>query len=194
MDDWLPNSVPPALPRIEDATKLCGFDMPSERQTGALLRTLVSSKPGGHFLELGTGTGLSAAWLLDGMDETSCLTSIDSNLDVSSIARTHLGDDSRFSLIVGNANDWLRQTNEGPYDLIFADAMPGKYEYFDEAWSLLRNGGIYVIDDMLPQSNWPDGHGENVERLLVELDSRMDCHLVRLMWGTGIVIATRTSV
>lgn len=32
--------------------------MPSDLQTGSLLRTLVTSKPNGLFLELGTGTGL----------------------------------------------------------------------------------------------------------------------------------------
>ena len=49
-------------------SKEMNFGMPSDLQTGALLRTLAASKPNGSFLEIGTGTGLETAWLLDGMD------------------------------------------------------------------------------------------------------------------------------
>ena len=64
---------------IAEATKLSGFTMASDVLTGSLLRTLASSKPAGRFLELGTGTGLSTSWILDGMDEYSLLTSVDNN-------------------------------------------------------------------------------------------------------------------
>ena len=47
--------------------------MPSDPLTCTLLRTLAASKPGGQFLELGSGTGLSTAWLLDGMDARATL-------------------------------------------------------------------------------------------------------------------------
>lgn len=192
MDDKTPLSIPSALLAIEEATRRHGFNMASDRQTGALLRTLAASKPGGKLLELGTGTGLSAAWLLDGMDAQSHLLSIELDASVSAIAQSHLGADSRLSLVVADGNAWLHETNDGPYDLIFADAIPGKYECFDEAWDLLKPGGVYVIDDMLPQSNWPPGHEERVPHLLADLDSRGDCHLTRLSWASGIVIAVRT--
>jgi predicted O-methyltransferase YrrM len=60
--------VPQALEKIEADTKSIGFSMGSERLTGALLRALAASRPKSKILELGTGTGISAAWLLDGMD------------------------------------------------------------------------------------------------------------------------------
>jgi hypothetical protein len=44
---------------------------PPSRGTGLFLRTLAASKPAGRFLELGTGTGVATAWLLDGMDHAS---------------------------------------------------------------------------------------------------------------------------
>ncbi len=189
MDDSSPNPVPNALPAIEESTRRYGFDMATEHQTGALLRTLAASKPGGMILELGTGTGLSAAWLLDGMDDSARLVSVELDANVSAIAKTHLGDDPRLSLVVADGNQWLRHTDDGPFDLIFADAFPGKYETFDEAWALLQPGGIYVIDDMLPQPNWPPGHQSRVDSLLTDLDNRSDCRLTRLDWASGIVIA-----
>ena len=53
--------------------------MASDHMTGALLRLLVSSKPNGNILELGTGTGLSTCWILDGMNSGSRLTTVDND-------------------------------------------------------------------------------------------------------------------
>jgi hypothetical protein len=44
--------------------------------------------------------------------------------------------------------------------------MPGKYDLFEETFALLKTGGFYIIDDMLPQPNWPAGHAERVMILL----------------------------
>jgi predicted O-methyltransferase YrrM len=55
----LPVRSPEHLAAIERATREHGFDMLSERRTGALLRLLAASRPGGRLLELDTGTGLA---------------------------------------------------------------------------------------------------------------------------------------
>ena len=77
MNEQIHQEFPKAYYTINEATKISGFTMASDVLTCSLLRTLASSKPGGKFLELGTGTGLSTSWILDGMDERSTLTSID---------------------------------------------------------------------------------------------------------------------
>ena len=192
MDDFEITRIPAALPAIEADTMVSGFDMPSERRTGALLQLLAASKPNSRFLEIGTGTGLATAWLLSGMDQYSTLISVDANQKVSDIASRHLGEDRRLTLVIDDANIWLQNVEEEAFDLIFADAMPGKYEHFDLAWKALSVGGFYVIDDMLPQDNWPDGHEANVERLLSQIESRKDCWLVKLDWSSGIVWVVRT--
>lgn len=191
MDDFEITRIPAALPAIEADTIASGFDMPSERRTGALLQLLAASKPNGRFLEIGTGTGLATAWLLSGMDADSTLISVDADQNVSDIASRHLGQDRRLTLVVDDASIWLQNVAEEAFDLIFADAMPGKYERFDLAWKALSIGGFYVIDDMLRQDNWPDGHEANVERLLSQIESRTDCRLVKLDWSSGIVLAVR---
>lgn len=192
MDDFEITRIPDALPAIEADTMASGFDMPSERRTGALLQLLAASKPNSRFLEIGTGTGLATAWLLSGMDAYSTLISVDADQKVNDIASRHLGEDRRLTLIVDDASLWLQNMEEETFDLIFADAMPGKYEHFDLAWKALSIGGFYVIDDMLPQDNWPDGHEANVERLLSQIESRTDCQLVKLDWSSGIVLVVRT--
>jgi predicted O-methyltransferase YrrM len=77
------------------------------------------------------------------------------------------------------------------FDLIFADAMPGKYHDLEHALALLKIGGLYVIDDMLPQPNWPDNHAPRVAALIETLESRRDLRLAKLRWSTGIVLAAR---
>lgn len=74
MNDLLNINEPKALAAIWADTRALGFTMASEPLTCSLLRTLAASKPSARFLELGSGTGLSTAWLLDGMDSRSHLT------------------------------------------------------------------------------------------------------------------------
>ncbi|MEE2979983.1 MAG: class I SAM-dependent methyltransferase [Pseudomonadota bacterium] len=193
MDDQAISPIPVSLPDIERETIALGFDMPSERHTGAFLRALAASKPAGRILELGTGTGLAMAWMLDGLGPTGTLLSIDSNPSVSAVAAGFLGSDPRVTFVVTDANGWFPAYGGPPLDLIFADAVAGKYENFESAWDNLALGGLYIIDNMLPQDNWPTGHDANVERLLSDLDARSDCHLVRMNWASGLVLACRTA-
>lgn len=81
--------------------------------------------------------------------------------------------------------------NKVRYDLIFADTWSGKYRMLDEALSLLLRGGLYVIDDMLPQSNWPDGHADKVDALMAELTQRTDLHVCVMNWSCAVVLAAR---
>ena len=77
------------------------------------------------------------------------------------------------------------------FDFIFADAMPGKYDLFDETIAMLNSGGIYIIDDMLPQPNWPLGHDEKVRSFINGLESRNDLLMTKMNWSTGIIIIAK---
>ncbi|CCH02926.1 O-methyltransferase family protein [Fibrella aestuarina BUZ 2] len=185
------HNVPSGFAEIQQASEAMGFSMPSDLQTGALLQTLVAAKPEARVLEIGTGTGLATAWLLAGMDADSSLISIDTAAYYQAVANQVLGSDARLTLVCDDAGTYLERYDAAPFDLIFADAWPGKYSHLDAALGTLATGGLYVIDDMLPQPNWPDGHGDNVDRLVADLESRSDLSLVRLAWSTGILIAVK---
>jgi len=192
MDDLADLTLPASLPAIVDRTAALGFSMPSEPRTGAMLRVLAASKPGGRLLELGTGTGLATAWLLDGMDRDATLVSVDIDPEPQAVARDILGDDPRLEIITADAAGFLDGQVAASFDLIFADAMPGKFELLDRTLSLLRPGGIYVIDDILPQANWPAGHAPKVPQLLADLAGRAALRIVSLAWSSGVVVAVRT--
>lgn len=186
-----PIRLPKQLEAIERDAADIGFGMGSDRLTGALLRALAASKPTSFFLELGTGTGLSTAWILDGMSPCSTLLSCDNDKRCVDVARRHLRRDARVTFYCEDGAEFLAGLKGRTFNFIFADTWPGKYDHLDEALALLNPGGLYVIDDMLPQPNWPEGHDRKVAALLEELDARKDLTLVRMSWSTGIVIATK---
>jgi predicted O-methyltransferase YrrM len=175
---------------LEESNRI-NFSMPSDLYTGSLLRTLISSKPNGKFLELGTGTGLSLSWIVEGMDKNSQVVSIDTEEKYLAIAKRFFESDSRVSLVCMDGAAWISENRGAQFDLIFADAWPGKYNMLDETLALLKVGGLYIVDDMLPQPNWPVGHAEKATNLIRYFDSLDHVQLTKLNWSTGVIIITK---
>ena len=184
-------TLPKNFIELRSRSEEINFSMPSDLQTGSLLRTLVTSKPGGSFLELGTGTGLSLSWIVEGMDVRSTVISIDNNEVYLSIAKNFFSDDQRVSIICRDGSEWIKNNQDKKFDLIFADAWPGKYESLDETLFLLKKGGFFILDDMLHQPNWPEGHQSNVDKLVDYLSLRADLQLTKMDWSTGLIIITK---
>ncbi|MER5484493.1 class I SAM-dependent methyltransferase [Streptomyces sp. NPDC002812] len=192
MDDT-PNQLPAGLPALRAKAAAAGFTLSSEDRTGSLLAALAAGRPGGRILELGTGVGEGTAWLLSGMDGASHLTTVELDATVQAVAREELGADPRVTFVAGDGGTWLEDFDGAPFDLVFADTWPGKFTHLDRALELVAPGGTYLIDDLLPQPGWPEGHQPSVERLLAELDAREDFRCVRLAWASGLLMAVRTA-
>ena len=190
MVDNIFSDMPVQYENIAEATKAVEFNMASDMQTGSLLKTLAASKPSGRILALGTGTGLATSWIVDGMDERTKLITIENNTLLLDIARKAL-QDSRLAFVLADGYAWIQTYSGEKFDMVFADAMPGKYDLFEETIGLVKVGGFYIIDDMLPQPNWPEGHADKVERFIGELGERNDIILTKLNWSTGIIIVTK---
>lgn len=191
MNDVDPSEYPGTYDSILNDTTAAGFTMPSDPLTCSLLRTLAASKPNSKFLELGTGTGLSTAWILDGMCNASHLLSIDSDATLLSIAQKHLGADNRLQLIDTNGEEWLEANQSQRFDYIFADTWPGKYNHLEMVLSMVKAGGFYIVDDMLPQPNWPEGHDLKATALVDYLKSRNDFAITIQSWASGVIVATK---
>lgn len=176
---------------IQRKSEEIGFSMPSDLHVGSLLKTLISSKPGAHILELGTGIGLSLCWMIDGMDKDAVLTTVDNDSTLIHIARTYFGNDERVEIICKDGADWIDKYNGLGFDLIFADAWPGKYSGIERILDLVKVGGFYIIDDMCAQPNWPDGHQKKVDGLIDYLAGRKDFSITKMNWSTGIIMAVR---
>ena len=182
---------PKYFQEIMEATKIIGFDQLSDTRLGSLLSTLVASKPNSKILELGTGSGLSTVWILNGMDKNSTLQTVDNDEQLVNIAKQYLSDDKRVEFFIENGEDLILRTKPNSIDFIFADTWPGKYNHLEETLNLLKSGGIYLVDDMLPQENWPDGHNIKADNLVQYLENRDDLNCTKLNWSTGIIICTK---
>ncbi len=191
MNDASSLNEPSNLAALWADTRAVGFTMASEPLTGSLLRTLAASKPSARFLELGSGTGLSTAWLLDGMDSHSHLTTVDHDAALLSILQRHLGADSRLTVVCADGDEFLRSLSGQQFDFIFADTWSGKYRLLETALDLLAPAGLYVVDDMLPQPNWPEGHAEKAASLIAGLERLQDFRVTKLSWASGIILAAK---
>ncbi len=192
LSDQASRHAPELLQAILSETAALGFTMASEPKTGALLAALAASKPGGRLLELGTGTGIGTAWLLSGMDRDARLDTVDVDEQAAAIARRHLSSDPRLAFHLVDGAAFLSRSPKAHYDLIYADAWPGKFSHLDDALSLLTLGGIYFIDDLLPQPNWSDGHAPKVTALIETLESKTGFLTAKLTWASGLMLVVRT--
>ena len=191
MTDDIIQEIPAAYAAINKATRENSFPMSSDILTCSLLRTLAASKPAGKFLELGTGTGLSTSWILDGMDKDSTLTSIDNDESILLIAKNNLSYDNRLNLVHMDGEDWVINNVSQKFDYIFADTWYGKYLLLDEVLEMLNQGALYIVDDMLPHANWPDGHHEKATNFIKYLENRNDLFVTKQNWATGIIICVK---
>ena len=182
---------PPELEALRVAATDRGFTMSSDNVVGRLLAVLVSTKPGGSMLELGTGVGHGTAWLRWGLTGEAHLTTVERDRELLDVARAVL-DDDRIEFVCADGADWLTQYAGPPFDLVFADTWPGKITHLDETLALVSYAGMYVVDDLTPQPTWPPGHAADITRFRDALRRRDDFRSVDLDAGTGMLIATRT--
>ena len=184
-------NLPATIEGLAADTRACGFELATDSLTCSLLRTLAASKKSARMLELGSGTGLSTAWLLDGMDATSQLTTVDNDTELLAILKRHLGNDKRLSVVCADADQYLASLRGQQFDLIFADTWGGKYRLLNETLDLLAPSGLYVIDDMLPRASWPEGHAEKAANLIHSLEQLDGFHIAKLNWASGVIVVTK---
>jgi len=126
---------------------------------------------------------------------TACgIDSVDNDPAAQGVAQRHLGHDPRVSFHLADGAEFLRKPPSPAFDLIYADTWAGKFSDLDVALGLVRVGGFYVVDDLLPQPNWPDGHALKIPVLINELESRGDFATVKLAWASGLLVLARTHI
>jgi predicted O-methyltransferase YrrM len=189
--DDTPTNRPVALAGIEATASDTRFTLSCQPRTGSLLATLAASKPAGHILELGTGIGAGAAWLLHGMDTDATLITVEADPRVQAVARTHLGHDPRATFLVSDADHWLDTYHGQPFDLAFVDCRPGKFHRLPDLINLLRPGALYVGDDLLPQPTWPPDHQARVDGFVTTITTAPGLRPTLIAWAAGLVVAAR---
>ncbi|MDD5197900.1 MAG: class I SAM-dependent methyltransferase [Candidatus Gracilibacteria bacterium] len=122
-----------------------------------------------NLLEIGTANGYSTIHLCMALRENGGkLTSIDYSLPsyneaVENIEKT--GMDDIATLIFGNALVELPKLTEASFDMIFIDGQKKRtLDFFQLAYPLLRDGGFFIVDDVIKFSEKMSGFYEFLEQ------------------------------
>ena len=169
--------------------KKAGFLLSSDDHTGSLIRTLAAAKPGGRLLEVGTGVGVGAAYLLAGMDAAARLITLERGPALANAARTLLAGDDRVAVITADAVEWLTAYHGPPFDLVFVDTTVAKFQRRDLLYRHMAPGALFIADDLLPQEKWTEAHGPRVERFRREILAEPGLVPTLIDWGSGLVVA-----
>ncbi len=129
--------------------------------TGTYLRHLAHQLSAQSVVEIGTGSGVGALWLLEGMMSSGTLTSIDDEMEHTNIAKMALTDadiaQPRFRLITNSVMDVMTKLTDRAYDLVVFRHNPEDLSFaISEAHRVLRSGGVFVIDNFFGGSKVQD--------------------------------------
>lgn len=168
-----------------------GFEQSSVAGVGRLLAVLAASVPEhGRILEIGTGVGAATAWMVDGLAGRSDVEVVTVESDPTLSRESAEGDwPAWVRFAVGDALEVI--PNLGQFDLVFADAVAGKWYGLDVTINALSPRGVLVVDDMLPP-RWADAEHELRTREVREMllhHERLTS--VEMDWSTGLIVSTR---
>lgn len=174
---------------------------PEQGQFMALLVELTGAK---RIIEVGTFTGYSALCMAEAMGAEGELICCDLSEEWTSIARDfwrEAGVDERIDLRLAPALETLdallEQGRAGAFDLAFIDADKTGYAgYFERCLSLLRPGGLMLLDNMLWDGKVADPGNQDEDTQAIRAlndalldDQRVSISLVPI--GDGVSMARK---
>lgn len=183
--------IPEMVRAAEERAEKTSFEQSCEPAVGALLGALAAAVPrGGRILELGTGTGVGTAWLASGVGPRThvTLTTVEVVPELADSVRA-AGLPDWVDVVTGDALDVVPRL--GRFDLIFADAVAGKWEGLEVTLRALAPGGILVVDDMQPARYDRPEHRAVVDRIRATLTSDPELATADFVEATGLMLATR---
>jgi predicted O-methyltransferase YrrM len=187
----------------EETQKLPEANMqitPEQGQFMALLAQLMGAR---KLLEIGVFTGYSALAVMRSLPEDARLIALDVSESWTSVAKNYwqrAGLDHRIDLRIAPAIQSLTQLLDegqaGSFDFVFIDADKESYrDYYECALSLLRPGGVVLIDNLLWGGKVVDESVSDTDTLAIRnfnrflaSDVRVDYSLLPLADGLGLAL------
>jgi len=170
--------------------------------TGAYLRQLAHQLKAQSVVEIGTGSGVGSLWLLEGMMTSGTLTSIDDEMEHTTIAKIALADagiaQPRFRFITNSVMDVMTKLTDRAYDLVVFRGNPEDLSFaIAEAHRILRSGGVFVIDNFYGGNKVPDPAQRDPKTIALReagksVKADTDSWVASLMYvGDGLLLATK---
>lgn len=154
---YIESLTPPESPskrRSRQAAEDLGLDKISlSAAEGALLSFMIRRHNCRKFVEVGTLTGLSAQYILDGMDGEGTLWTLEKTPQHAEKAREALEGHpagAKAHIVIGDARLTLETlVPQGPFDGIFIDGNKAAYgDYLQWAEKNVRRGGLIIADNI----------------------------------------------
>jgi predicted O-methyltransferase YrrM len=169
---------------------------------GAYLKHLAHNLSAQSVVEIGTGSGVGALWVLEGMLASGTLTSIDDEMEHSNIAKIAFQDahiaPARFRLITNPVMDVVTKLADRAYDLVIFRDNPEDLPFaIAEAHRILRSGGVFVIDNFFGGSKVSDPAQRDPKTVALResgksLKNESENWVVSLIpTGDGLLLATK---
>ena len=175
------------------------------RETAALLKTLVAAKAPRAILEIGTAVGYSALLMCQAMPRECHITTIEKYGKRIPVARGNFkkaGEESRITLLEGDADELLKELEGRSFDLVFMDAAKGQYlHWLPLLLKVMPVGAVLISDNVLQDGDIVESRFA-VQRRNRTIHSRMREYLHTLKHmeeletavipiGDGVTISTR---
>ncbi|MFP4643817.1 MAG: O-methyltransferase [Spirochaetales bacterium] len=187
----------------EYTERLPEHDMQIPPDEGSALVFLTRLFAAGKIVEIGTFTGYSSLCFAQGMGGKGSVTCVDRSSEWLEIARGFWNIDGVtecMEIILGEAVETVPQLAKnrmGQYDIAFIDADKQSYQhYFEHCLSLVRAGGLIIVDNVLwhgnvadPAANDPDTEAIREFNRRIRTDSRV--FMTLLPFSDGITLAVK---
>jgi predicted O-methyltransferase YrrM len=150
--------LPELVHRADSLAIAMRFTLSSIPEIGRLLAVLVSQRPRGRFAKIGSGCGVGSAWIVIAMGPEATFVTVEADEDRAGAVSRLFADQPQVRALHGGWHDVLPA--EAPFDLLFFDGgnwKQGDVEAESEAaLELVAPDGLVVIDDLTPESLWPE--------------------------------------
>ncbi len=198
-----PIRLPPLVEAARRASPEAGFALEptpghtgwaSLTELGPVLRSLAAMHPGGRIAEIGTGTGVGAGWLADGLQQGATLLTVEIDPQRAEVATRVFAERDDVTV---TCSDWREAlVGEEPFDLLFVDGGgPDMLEpdHRHEVIDLVRIGGTFVIDDITAQEFWDASWNDRSDpkRELAFNDDRVIGSEFRVTASQGALLCVR---
>lgn len=167
---------------------------------GNFLKFLTQLSGAKSVVEIGTSSGVSGLWVLQGLPIDGVLTTIDAEREHSKIARSIFEEAdipaTKYRIITGNLIDVIGKLADNSYELVITRDGLDLFEVVQESYRLLRPGGLLVIDHALSGGKVADSTQRDPESIsrrdaikVIKEDVRWSSTVIPI--GAGILLANK---